>query len=362
MTSAYGTDPVAADQGYEGAGTREETSLFGFVNVLLKYRGMVGAFVLGFGIFGILQVLDTKPTYATRIGINVATKRDRTSQLDEVMSGGAPAQELGFFREMLVSAPLLSAAAKGPYRVVTPDSVISGPLATFYGFKGRPDQYQHRMAKILADDIRVTGSPETGNMWITVDAPYPDLAQQIAYTLVRQLNDYRDRQRLARAEAEREFVQGRLEEARVELRTAEQQLLEFREENRDFSSPMLGMNEARLERNVAMKQQLYTSLLQLYDRARIEEARNFPPFTLIESPEWPLKPERSSAAAVPLLDAILGLLIGIVLAFIRQRMTETSASPTPAFEHYTELKRQAVRDLRQPLRSFRRVLRPPSDG
>ena len=129
-------------------------------------------------------------------------------------------------------------------------------------------------------------------------------------------------------------------------------------DNRDFSSPVLDMSNARLQRDVTMKQQLYTSLLQSYDRARIDEARNLAAITLIESPERPPKPERSSAAAMPLLGAITGLLIAIVLAFVRERMAETHAAPTPAFANYTELKRQALRDLRNPLRPLGRALKP----
>jgi uncharacterized protein involved in exopolysaccharide biosynthesis len=122
------------------------------------------------------------------------------------------------------------------------------------------------------------------------------------------------------------------------------------------------LEDARLLRDVSMKQQLYTSLLQSYDRARIAEAKNLPSITILEAPEKPIKPEPSSAIALPLLGAIAGLLLGIVVAFIRERMAETAASPTPAFEYYTELKRDAVRDLKNPLRPFGRSRNPASDG
>ena len=364
MTGVTGTETMIPPRAYDGVGAREETSLFGFVNVLLKYRGMISLFVLAFGVFGTAKFFEARPMYMTRVGINVAAGRDRPEEtglmarLGAAVKGGTSSQEIAFFSELLRSVPLLRQAALGPYTALTAKGTVSGPLGRFYGFAGRPEQHQDEMAEILSDNLRISGSPETGNLWIFVKAPYPELSQQIATNLVGQLDDYSRKRRHARAAAEREFVQERLTEARAELRGAEEQIVQFHLNNRDFSSPALDMSNARLQRDVVMKQQLYTSLLQSYDRARMDEARNLPVITLIESPERPPKPERSSAASLPLLAAITGLLIAIVLAFIRERMAETYAVPTPAFAYYTELKRQALRDLRNPLRPFGRALKP----
>jgi uncharacterized protein involved in exopolysaccharide biosynthesis len=368
VTSVHGTETIIPPRAYDGIGAREETSLFGFVNVLLKYRGMISLFVLGFGTFGIVKFFEARPRYTTRVGINVEASPDRSegtalaSQFGIVSGGGGSSQDIAFFSELLRSPPLLRQAAKGPFTALTAKGAVAGPLARFYGFEGRPELYQDEMTDILMDNIRISGSPQTGNLWIFVDAPYPELSQQIADNLVSQLDDYSRKRRHAQAAAEREFVQERLKEASAELRAAEEQIVQFHLDNRDLSSPTLNMTNARLQRDVVMKQQLYTSLLQSYDRARIDEARNLPAITLLESPERPLKPERSSAASMPLLGAITGLLIAIVLAFIRERMAETSAAPAPAFDYYTELKRQALRDLKNPLRPFGRVLKPRSNG
>ena len=368
MTSVHGTETVIHARAYDGRDAREETSLVGFVNILLKYRRMIAVFLLAFGSYGTVKFLEARPKYTTRVGINVNAGQNRpvvtglASQLNVATGGGGSAQAVALFSELLRSPPLLRRAAKGPYSAITAKGTVTGPLARFYGFEGRPELYQGEMTEILTDNIRISGSPRTGNMWIFVDAPYPELSQQIADNLVRQLDDYSRKRRHAQAAAEREFVQERLAEARAELRAAEEQIVQFHLNNRDLSSPTLNMNNARLQRDVVMKQQLYTSLLQSYDRARIEEARNLPAVTMLESPERPPKAERSSAASMPLLGAITGLLIAIVLAFIRERMAETAAAPTPAFDHYTELKRQAFRDLRNPFRPFGRVLKPRSHG
>ena len=104
------------------------------------------------------------------------------------------------------------------------------------------------MTETLMENTRISGSRRTGNLWIFVDAPYPELSQQIADNLVRQLDDYSRRRRHSQAAAEREFVQERLTEARAELRAAEEQIVQFHLNNRDFSSPALNMTNAQLQR------------------------------------------------------------------------------------------------------------------
>jgi uncharacterized protein involved in exopolysaccharide biosynthesis len=347
---------------YRGT-AREETSLFGFVNVLLKYRAMISLFMLSFGAVGTVNFLTALPRYTTRLGINVETRQGRPTgfagQLGAIAGyNGEASGEVAFLSELLHSPPLLRETAKGPYQVLTAKGRISGSLAKFYGFEGAPELHQEELIRLLTDNITFASSARTGNIWIFVDAPYPELSQQIARKLIEQLDAYSRNRRHAQAAAESDFMQQRLAEARSDLRAAEERAVDFRLSNRDFASPELAMANSRLLRDVNMQQQLYTSLLQAYDNARIAEANDLPTITILEPPELPLKPERSGAASAPLLGAITGLLIAIVLAFIRERMAETSSAPTAAFSYYAELKQQALDDLRNPLRPLGRALKP----
>ncbi len=360
---------IPGESGLAAGGIRddEETSLFGFVNILLKYRGMIAVLIIAMGVFGAFRFFEARPRYMTRLGINVASNQsssDATGLAAQLGIGhaSASAEDVALFTELLRSPPLLHKVARARYAVVTTKGTVTGPLQIFYGFRGAPELHQDEMTKILNEGLTISASSRTGNIWIFVDAPYPDLSQQVAQNMLGLIDGFSRARKHAQASAEREFVEGRVAEARGELRSAEDQAVEFRVENRDFSSPVLNMANLRLLREVSMKQQVYTSLLQSYDRARIEEARNITSITVLETPERPIKPERSDAISLPLLGAIAGLLLGIVVAFIRERMEETAAAPTAAFDHYRELKRQTLRDLKYPLRPFGRTRKPASDG
>lgn len=345
----------------DAVGVREETSLYGFVNVLLRYRRMIALLVLLFGGYGTTRFLQEKPTFTTRLWISVGQVSGRAAQLAALAGGGTiSTPDVEFYTELLRSGPLLREAAEGPYTVSTGKGSVTGSLPSLLGLTGPSSVHAEEMIRYLTRNIRLSSSSHTGNMWIFVGTPYPELSQQVGLRLVALLNDYAARKHASRAAAERRFIAGRLATARAELAGAEGNTLRFRLNNRDISSPALAMEEERLQRELGIRQQSYTSLLQTYDRARIEEAKDIPAITILEAPEKPLKPERSKSASVPLLAAISGLLVGIVVAFIRVRLLDLARSPTTAFDEYRELKRQTAQDFRNPFRGLIRPSRPPN--
>ena len=98
--------------------------------------------------------------------------------------------------------------------------------------------------------------------------------------------------RQTRAGAERRFVEARLQEAADSLRLVENRHKAFLQANRDFrNSPQLKFENDRLERDVQFQQQLYTSLAQSFEQARIDEVRNTPVITVLEPPDLPASPD-----------------------------------------------------------------------
>jgi len=92
--------------------------------------------------------------------------------------------------------------------------------------------------------------------------------------------------RQSQAAAERGFTEERMAEAQEELRAAENELQRFLQNNRQFqNSPELVFQHDRLQRRVAMRQQVYTSLVQSYEQARIDEVPNTPVITVVEYAE-----------------------------------------------------------------------------
>jgi uncharacterized protein involved in exopolysaccharide biosynthesis len=72
----------------------------------------------------------------------------------------------------------------------------------------------------------------------------------------------------------------------------------------------------RLSRQVNMRQQLYTSVTQSYEGARIEEVRNTPVITLMEPADLPAQPDPRLALLKGMLAGLVGLGLGAFLAAV----------------------------------------------
>ena len=94
---------------------------------------------------------------------------------------------------------------------------------------------------------------------------------------------------------------------------------DFMQRNRDWrNSPQLVFTHDRLDREVSMRQAVYTTLVQSYEAARIDEVRNTPVITVMEPPDVPAKPDPRLALLKSLLAGIVGLALGAFFAAVRQ--------------------------------------------
>ena len=130
-------------------------------------------------------------------------------------------------------------------------------------------------------------------------------------------------------------------------------------ENRsDFrSSPSLSLEFDRLNRSVNSRQSLYNSLASSYEQAKIEEVRDLPVITVLEPPDYPIQPDPRRTRRKATLGLLVGLVLGVALAFFRDRVAENRKIRSDEFAELTALKREALGDLTHPWRPFTRVVR-----
>ena len=148
----------------------------------------------------------------------------------------------------------------------------------------------------------------------------------VAGDLLKELELYNRERRQSQASAERQFVEARSQEALMALRKAEGQLRAFSEENRaTTNSPALRLEEARLEREISQRQQVYTGLLQAYETARVDEVRDTPILTLVEQPRTPARAESRRALVFGLVAAIAFASIWLAWLVIAERVRAMEA-------------------------------------
>jgi uncharacterized protein involved in exopolysaccharide biosynthesis len=149
------------------------------------------------------------------------------------------------------------------------------------------------------------------------------LAQQVTHRFLTLADDFNLARRQSQAGAERRFVERRLEEVRDSLRDAEMRLQSFLQLNRDFRAPALELAHGRILRDVAREQQLVATLESAYEQARIEEIRDTPVLTVVETPDLPPRPDPRHLALKTVLGLLMGagagLLLGAAHAIWRRR-------------------------------------------
>lgn len=343
---------------------REETSLIGFVNVLLRHRfliaicALIGLVIALAGSFRETRYYSTTVEFTPR-GASSSLLAGIAAQYNLSIVGVDPSQSIDFYEGLVKSNELLRRVAAREYQVQVNGRLVRGTLPTFYRIHAGTQPAEIDLAALeLRNHISTSSNRRTGIVTFYLGTPYAELTQQIGNNMVSELDIYNTERRRSQVTQERAFISKRVDESRLALAQAENDLRSFLDLNREYrSSPGLTLDYDRLEREVARRSDIYTSLSEAEDRARIEEVRDTPAISIVEPPSLPMSPDIGNGVRDTLLGTIAGMLIGIVLAFVRERIRETESEHSSAYSTFTELKRDTMRDLARPLAPVGKLFR-----
>lgn len=349
----------------------EQISIVELLTVLLRRRGVIA--------------LSALLTFAIVVGITLAWPRSYTSEsifvpqqrktpagltglaaqfgvmLPSLDAGQSPA----FYADLLISHELLGAVVDTRYSYPAADGLATGTLLDAYHPWGATAAIRRERAiKKLADHIDAKAVARTGVVALTVTMPSAELSQQVNQRLLDLLNEFNLQSRQTTAGAERRFTEQRLREVEADLRQAEDRLQSFLQRNRDYrNSPELTFERDRLDREVTLKQTLFSQLTQAFEQSRIEEVRDTPVITIVEHPYLPVRPDTRYVLLKGLAALILGGLIGVGLALGRELFGRAQRADATAFAEFIALRRQLGRELLRPWLSFKRTRqRTSADG
>jgi uncharacterized protein involved in exopolysaccharide biosynthesis len=257
---------------------------------------------------------------------------------------------------LLRSREILGSAVDSAYRIATSTGARRVDLIALYGDKDedralRRDRAVTRLSKLLETSM----SARTGVVTVKVKAYDPVLAQSVCQRLIDLVGEFNLRRRQTRARAERRFSEERLQAVRAELRVSEDRLQQFMQSNRDYrNAPALFLQEQRLQSDVSLLRQVVVTLQQATEQAKIDEVRDTPTITIIESPSVPVRRDSRGAAKAGILGALLGVILGLSLAFARELLSRPEVRHSTEYEEFVELRRELHFDLRHPLRALLR--------
>lgn len=241
------------------------------------------------------------------------------AQFGIALPQGNNAQTPAFYADFLKSPSILRRVVDSAVVVQTPTGRVTLDLIDSVPGRDRPRAVRRQDAiQLLGNRIGVTTAQRTGVVTVRVVHPSPYVALALNRRLLELLNEFNVERRRAQTSDQRAFAQERLAEARDNLRAAEERLRAFQQANRAFvpSSPAY-LQQQRLERDVSVRSQLFQSLQQSFEQARLEEFREAALIAVIQEPELPVSPEsrrlvRKTSVAF-LIGAVLGLFLGYLM-------------------------------------------------
>lgn len=292
-----------------------QPSLERVLALLLRHRVQVVVWCAFCALALVAFTLFRGPTYTAHTSFVPQSRRNSSlasgfaAQLGVVLPGQDQTQSPNFYADLAGSNLVLGAVA---------DSSVpgaSGKMSLRDFFKlSRDDSPAVTRARIITKlRARLSSNVvlKTGLVELNVKTKDAAVSAAILQDILGELERFNQGARRTQASAERRFTERRFDEVRGELNAAELRLVSFLERNRDFqNSPVLRFEQDRLQRDVQNKQQVFQTLSQAVEQARIDEVRDTPVLSIIEPPTIP--PVRDSRGLA--LKLIVALAFGVATA------------------------------------------------
>ena len=337
----------------------DDLSPIGLLALLLRRRRLIGyCAALSFALFAGVKLLLPRTYTASSIFMpqtrsTLPNLSGIAAQFGLAVPGTDPSQSPAFYSSLAKTREILAKVAAGRYTTGVGAAATTLPLADILKIDAPDDSLRRlrvieKLEKMVTTDVSLT----TGVVTLEVTSRYPALSEQVNRRVIELLNTFNIETRKSRATQERQFTESRIIQVGAELRQAEDRLQGFLQRNRDYrNSPDLVFQQERLAREVAMRQQVFTTLAQAAEQAKIEEVRDTPVITIVDAPEAPVVPDPRGLAQTALLSVIGGAVLGTLLALMRESAAAGVAGRDRRWIEVTALARASIARVRRPFGS-----------
>lgn len=350
----------------------DDISVLRALSVLLRHRHVIVlvSFTVAVAVVGISLMLPS--VYTATSSITPESGQGQTGRLAGLATQfgiavptGQSVQSPQFYADLLTGRALLRETAVTEYEVRsdregTDAESRQRDLVSVLGVEADTrNRAEAKTIEVLRDEVvAVTTDPETGVVELSVTTRWPELSRQIAERMIDLVNRFNLERRQSQASAERKFLDDQTARAKSALHAVEDSLQRFLEQNRNYqNSPALRFRHDRLQRRVTLRQQVFTSLSESLQQARIDEVRNTPVITVVQPPELPARPDSRRLMLKGVLGLMLGGMLGLFWAFGREMVATTREQDPDDYAEFERLKREMVDELRGLWRRVRGVVR-----
>lgn len=269
-----------------------------------------------------------------------------------VTLGGQTAQSPQFYAEVLRSREVLQSVLQTTFS--RPDAPgDSASLLDILRIRGKslPRRLETGL-KALDERLDINVDARTSIVQFAVEAPGPQLARDVAARFLNLLSEFNLSRRQSQARERRVFAEQRLAAADSSLVAAENRIRGFYETNRLWqNSPALTFEEARLRRELSLRQELQLMLSREVETDRIEEVNDTPVLTVIDRPAVPDRKSKPRRGLIIAFATILGIALGSAGALAWQTVEDLRAEGHPDYEFLVRVLSRFPRRRHLPARS-----------
>jgi uncharacterized protein involved in exopolysaccharide biosynthesis len=331
-----------------------EASPYELLNALLEQRRVVAGLPVVLFVIVVAAALVWPRSYTARATFmpqsntnSLARFASIAAQFGVTIPGQDPGQSPEFYADLVASDELLRGVVDSTYAFTLRGEPVRRDLVALWG--GTRDSLAARReeaVRALRRKLGVSIDPKTNLVRVSVWSRSPELSAQVVQGILGLVNAFNLRKRQSQASQEARFIEGRLADAKAELRVHEDDLQAFLQRNREYrNSAQLQFEHDRLEREVNLRQQTLSQLAQAFEVARIDEVRNTPVITVVEQPIVPPEPDSRRLVLKGLLAIIGGGVLAMLLAIGRETMRRLARARPDASNETRRLLREALAEL-----------------
>jgi uncharacterized protein involved in exopolysaccharide biosynthesis len=167
---------------------------------------------------------------------------------------------------------------------------------------------------MVREGLSVKSSSEGRLLSIQVKAPSPELAASLANSYVSSLQEVLDERAEIAANGVLKLVERHLGDAKVALAEDASRLAMLRHQGE-------AQEAARIQEEMGARKELYQLLFRQREAARIAQSKPSAEFQLLDPASPPRMPMKSKLALLIPIATIMGLTLGLLAAFVRERLS-----------------------------------------
>jgi len=184
-----------------------------------------------------------------------------------------------------------------------PYKLTKKQLGLLKDFKGR--------IKIMTDE-------ETSlTLTVSVMMPDPLVSEKIANQILNNLTDYLIEYKTEKAKQYLNFISDRLVEAKTHFSIAQNNLAKFRDKNKNVISMEFKTEEENLQAEYNLAFDIYSTLAQQLEQAKIEVQKNMPIFKVISPANIPTVKEKPHRILIVIGFTCFGFIVGFMIIFFK---------------------------------------------